>query len=94
MATCEEEDKDQADGGPDVAILNQWCYVWPRNAYETDGAKECGSEGNVEHIIYGAMNLRMWAVGEMASDPGAYLFRRLRSNGRKVSHGRSEEPSF
>jgi hypothetical protein len=32
MSTCEEEDKDQADRSPEVAILEDRYQVWPHNA--------------------------------------------------------------
>ena len=84
VSTCEEKDKDQADGSPDVAVLNQWCYVWPSNTYETNDTEECRGHGNIEHVVDRSMHLGVWAVGEMASDPRAYLFRRLRSNERTL----------
>ena len=79
MATCEEEDHNQADRSPYVTILNQWCYEWPSNAYKTDGAKKDGSENYVEHIVDWSTNFGVRVVGKMASDPGMYLLRGLRS---------------
>lgn len=88
MATGEEEDKNQADGSPDVSVLNQRSNVRPSNAYETDGAEECSSKGNVEHIVDWPLDLGVWSVREMTSDPGTYLFGRLRSNEENVSYAR------
>ena len=79
MSACEKEDQNQADGSPDVSILNQRGYVWPGNTYGADCTEECGSEGNVEHIIDWSVDFGMWSVRKVASNPGMHLFCRLRT---------------
>ena len=84
VSTCEEKDKDQANGSPDVAVLNQRCHVWPSNTDETNDTEECSGHGNIEHIVHRSVDFGVWAIGEMASDPRAYLFSRLSSNEREL----------
>ena len=84
VSTREEEDQDQTDCSPDIAVLNERCNVWPRNAYSSNGTEECSGRENVEHVVDGSMNLGVRAVGEMASDPRANLFCRLWPNERAL----------
>ena len=89
MATGEEEDKNQADSSPEVSVLNKRGNVWPSNAYETNDTKECGGEGYIKHIVDWSLDLGVWSVREMTSDPVTYLFGRQGANERDVSFASS-----
>lgn len=73
MSTGEEEDGNQADGRPQVAVLEDRQQVRPRNAQECDccenGCRHCNNSNPVNRAAY----RRVRAIRYLSADPGVDL---------------------
>lgn len=74
LATGEEEDSDQADSGPNVAVLDDGQQVWPGNADKRDRACDSGSNGYAAEPVHRPVNRGVRTIREMANKPGVDLF--------------------
>ena len=75
MARGEEEDGDEREGGPEVAVLQERQHVGRRDGDDADAAEDGGGDGENLHPVDGARDLGLVDVGgELAGDPGVDLF--------------------
>lgn len=79
VATGEEQNGNETDGGPQVAVLNDGKDV--RRGSDEDGAetKDDGDARNPSHPVDRALHRRVGSVSKVSRQPGMDLFSRLRS---------------
>lgn len=69
VTASEEQNGDEADGGPDVAALSNGPDVGPSDVAQGGSARDEGEDGEPLYPVEGPLDGRMWAVRCMASDP-------------------------
>ncbi len=69
LTAGEEEDGDQAESRPEVAVLNDGQHVRRESREESNGTHENGNPRDNAHIIDRSNQLRLGAVRQVASDP-------------------------
>ena len=66
VSAREEQDGNQADGGPEVAVLDHGQDPRPRHAHERDDTKQHRRGRHDTHVVEGAVDGREGALGQMA----------------------------
>lgn len=51
VSASEEKNSNQADGSPQVPVLEEGCKIWCGNGEERDEAEDSGCDGHNFHII-------------------------------------------
>jgi len=69
VSTCEEENHNQADSSPDVAVLDDWDKKWPGNGTKGYRAENGCSDGNDTSPVDWSLDGGMWFTWELACDP-------------------------
>lgn len=69
VAAREEEHGDQADGGPEVAVLDNRKEVWRGDAEESDHTEHGSGDGDNLHVVDRTNDRWVRSVGEMAAEP-------------------------
>lgn len=82
VARGEQKNRDERDGGPDVAGLEHGHNVRPGDVRGCQAAEGEDRGGNPAHPVDGSFDGGVWAVGEVAGDPGVDYFGDLRAEGR------------
>lgn len=84
VARYEKQDRDQGDGSPEVAILNDGKNIWESNCHECDATQDgSGGDSNLE-VVDRAYEWWMWAIRKSARDPAMNRFRRFDAGGVSV----------
>ena len=65
----EEQDHDQADGSPEVAVLDNGENVGRGNSQECEDTDNGGCDGDDLNIVDGTLDRRVRRVGKMAAQP-------------------------
>ena len=65
-----QQDSDEGDGGPEIAVLDDGEDVRCGDGEEGDEAEDGGSDDGDFDVVYWAHEGRVWAVGEMTTQPG------------------------
>jgi hypothetical protein len=86
VAASEQKNSDQADGSPDVAILNNWKNIRPGNAQKSNCSQNRSGDSNATNPIDWTVHRRMWSVGEMSRYPRMDLLSCLRTAGEIISY--------
>lgn len=69
VAGSEEQDGNEGDGGPEVAVLDDGEDVWASNGSEGDEAED-GNGGDDQLLpIKGTLEVGGWRIGKMAREP-------------------------
>jgi hypothetical protein len=79
VAAGEQQDRDKADGGPDIAVLDDGEHIWPSNNGSSDGAGQHHSGEDPLDPVDRALDGRVRAVGEVTAEPGMDLLGALRA---------------
>jgi hypothetical protein len=69
VSAREEENGDQADGGPEVAVLNDRQKVRRGDCEEGEDTDDSGCYGDDLHVVDWALDGWVRRVGEMAAEP-------------------------
>lgn len=77
VAAGEQQDRDQADGSPDVAILDDGEDIWPCDKCRSQTARQADNGNDPFHPVDRPLDRRVRAVGQMASEPGVHLLSSL-----------------
>ena len=85
VSAREEQDGDEAHGGPEIPVLDHRHEIRPRNREEGDQADDCGGADHYAEIVDGSDERRSWSVRQIARDPGVRLFGAL-GTGERVSY--------
>lgn len=70
VSTGEQENSDQADGSPEVPILNNRSEVWCSNGEEGDETEDGGRDGYSLDIVEWSRYRGLLALRECSTDPG------------------------
>lgn len=70
VAAGEEKHHDQAEGSPQIAVLDDGQNVGGGDGDEGDEAEDSSGHGDNLDVVDGADNRRVRALGEVARDPG------------------------
>lgn len=70
MAAGEEQDCDQADRGPEIAVLDDWKHVWSGDGEEADDAGNSCDCHCDPHVVDRADERRVRAGMNVAGEPG------------------------
>lgn len=73
VAAREEEDGDQADGGPDIAVLDDGKNVGPGDKGDSDGSEGHSRASNPPHPVDRALNRRVRTIRDVSRDPSMNL---------------------
>lgn len=74
VAAGEEQHGDQADSGPQIAVLQDRDKIWASNEEEGDDAKHSNGSGRDLYIIDGAVEAWVRACWEVTGEPGVHRF--------------------
>lgn len=75
VSTGEQKDRNQAQGCPKVAVLQERHDIWSGDGEEGDDTEDGGGYGNKLDVIEGTNDLRFRSVGgELAGYPLVDLF--------------------
>ena len=66
VSAREEENGNQADGGPSVPVLDHGQDVWCRDCEEGDHAQDCGEDEGDFEVVDWSDEGWVWDVGELA----------------------------
>jgi len=69
VSAREEQNGNQADGGPEVTVLNDRQKVRRGDREESDDTDDSGCDGDDLHVVDRANNGRVGRFGEMAAEP-------------------------
>lgn len=69
VSAREEQDSDQADGGPEVAVLNDRQKVRSGDCEESEDTDDSGCYGDDLYVVDWALDRWVRRVGEMAAEP-------------------------
>jgi hypothetical protein len=69
VAAGEEQDKDQADGGPQVAVLDDWKDVGRGDGEECEGTDDSSRDGDDLDIVDRTLDRRVRGVGKVTAQP-------------------------
>ena len=81
VATGKEEDGDQADGRPQVAVLDDWQQIWIADTEERYASKHSSRHCYYTDPVYWALYWRMRSVLEVPAQPSMDLLSCLRAAG-------------
>lgn len=81
VATGKEEDGDQADGRPQVAILDDWQQIWIADTEERNASKHSSRHCYYTDPVYWALYWRMRSVLQVSAQPSMDLLSCLRAAG-------------
>lgn len=70
----EEQDRNEADGSPDVAVLNNGQHVRRGSHQSGTGAEDDGDGGDPSRPVDGSLDGGVRSVGEVSRDPCVDLF--------------------
>lgn len=69
LAAGEQQNGDQADGSPEVAVLHDGNYVGREHCEKSDGTHEDGNRRDNAHIVDGPNQWGLGAIRKVAVDP-------------------------
>lgn len=70
VSAREQQDGNQADSRPEVAVRYYWPDVWGSHGEEGNDTQDgCGGDGDFD-VVDGTDELGVRAVGELAFEPG------------------------
>ena len=69
VSTGEEQDKDQADGGPQVAVLDDWKDVGRGDGEECEGTDDSSRDGDDLDIVDRTLDRWVRGVGKVTAQP-------------------------
>lgn len=79
VATGKEENGDQTNGRPQVAVLDDWQQIWIAYTEERNATKHSSRHCYYMDPIYWALHWRMWSVLEVPAQPSMDLLSCLRA---------------
>lgn len=79
MATSKQQNRNQTNGRPKVAVLYNRQQIRVADTEERDASQHCCSDCYYAHPVDRAFDWRMRSVFKMAADPSMYLLGSLRS---------------
>lgn len=87
MAAGEEQNSNQSEGGPDIAVLDHWHDVGPENIGTSQATGDHGEAHSPLEIVEGALDGRMRAAIKVADEPGVHHFGGDGSIGEVITDG-------
>ena len=69
VSTCEEQDSDQADGSPEVAVLDNGKKVGRSDCQEGEDTDDGSRDGDNLHIVDRTLDRGMRRVGKVTAQP-------------------------
>lgn len=79
LATDEEEDRDQADGSPEVSALKHRQQIRPHQVKDSQAARGCDRRNDPSQPVNRPLDRWVWTVGRVAGEPLVDLLGRLGS---------------
>lgn len=73
MTTNKEENGNQADGSPNVAVLNDRQHISRRTGQRSADAEDNGHGGGPSKPVEGSLHRWVWSIGKLPRDPGMNL---------------------
>lgn len=73
MATREEEDSNQTNSSPNIAVLKNWQKIWPSHKSKRDGPKKGRCNGNATYPVDRSLDRWVWSIWESTSNPRVNL---------------------
>ena len=64
VSTSKEKNSDQADGSPQISVLEKRRKVWCGNGEEGDKSENSGRDSNGFHVVEWSRNRGLLALGE------------------------------
>lgn len=74
VAGGKQQDHDDADGSPEVAVLEEGENVGTSDSGSSEEAQDRDSANDQSHPVEGAVKGRCWSVGEIATEPAVDWF--------------------
>lgn len=73
MATNEEENGDQADGSPNIAVLDDRQHISRRTCQRSANTEDNSHGGGPSKPVEGSLHRRVWSIRKLPRYPGMNL---------------------
>lgn len=73
VSASEQQDRNQADGSPNISVLDDWHQIWPCYTQERHRAENSGRYGYHSCPVDGPFDLRMRSIGKISGNPCVHL---------------------
>lgn len=91
VSAGEEQDRDEADGGPEVSALEDGHHVRVGNVECSCTSENDGDAGNPSHPVNGSLHGRMRSAWEMTGEPNLDLLGSRGSDDSRLLHAQRKQ---
>lgn len=73
VAAGKEKDGDQADGCPEIAVLDDGKHIWPGSSSDGNRSSDKAEASSPSHPVNGSLHGRVGSVGQLSRQPRVNL---------------------